>query len=106
MSLSPTMDGMGLSHIAEGYNGLPDKFRVLALSDIDPKRLHTVSEQFSIPRATVSFELLPMPDPDIIDICNTLGPLDRTASRSTRMSTPGPRSLQRRHAIEPRLCRL
>ena len=63
------MDGMGLSHIAEGYNGLPDKFRVLALSDIDPKRLHTVSEQFSIPRATVSFELLPMPDPDIIDIC-------------------------------------
>jgi hypothetical protein len=41
MSLSPTMDGMGLSHIAEGYNGLPDKFRVLALSDIDPKRLHT-----------------------------------------------------------------
>jgi predicted dehydrogenase len=44
-------------------------FRVVALSDIDPKRLHAVSEQFSIPRATVRFELLPMPDPDIIDIC-------------------------------------
>ena len=39
----------GRSHIAEGYNGLPDKFRALALCDIDPKRLHAVSEQFSIP---------------------------------------------------------
>jgi len=43
---------------------------VLALCDIDPKRLHSASQQFSIPRATVSFgELLAMPDLDIIDIC-------------------------------------
>jgi predicted dehydrogenase len=43
---------------------------VLALCDIDPKRLHGASRQFSIPRATVSFgELLAMPDLDIIDIC-------------------------------------
>jgi predicted dehydrogenase len=62
--------GIGRSHIAEGYDALPDKFRVLALCDIDPKRLHAVSEEFGIPRATVSFgELLAMPDLDIIDIC-------------------------------------
>jgi predicted dehydrogenase len=43
---------------------------VLALCDIDPKRLHGASQQFSTPRATVSFgELLAMPDLDIIDIC-------------------------------------
>ena len=43
---------------------------MLALCDIDPKRLHSASQQFSIPRATVSFgELLAMPDLDIIDIC-------------------------------------
>jgi hypothetical protein len=43
---------------------------VLALCDIDPKRLHGASRQFSISRATVSFgELLAMPDLDIIDIC-------------------------------------
>ncbi|HEV3493745.1 MAG TPA: Gfo/Idh/MocA family oxidoreductase, partial [Reyranella sp.] len=43
---------------------------MLALCDIDPKRLHGASQQFSTPRATVSFgELLAMPDLDIIDIC-------------------------------------
>jgi predicted dehydrogenase len=43
---------------------------VLALCDNDPKRLHGASQQFSIPRAAVSFgELLAMPDLDIIDIC-------------------------------------
>jgi predicted dehydrogenase len=62
--------GIGRGHIGEGYNALPDKFRVLALCDIDPRRLHTVSGEFGIPCATVSFgELLAMPDLDIIDIC-------------------------------------
>jgi predicted dehydrogenase len=62
--------GIGRNHIAEGYDALPDRFRVLALCDIDPKRLHAVSEEFGIPRATVSFgQLLAMPDLDIIDIC-------------------------------------
>ena len=43
---------------------------MLALCDIDPKRLHGASQQFSTPRATISFgELLAMPDLDIIDIC-------------------------------------
>lgn len=62
--------GIGRSHIANGYNALLDKFRVLALCDIDPTRLLAVSEQLAIPRATLSFaELLTMPDLDIIDIC-------------------------------------
>jgi predicted dehydrogenase len=50
-------------HITEGYNALADNFCVLALCEIDPKRLHAVNEQFGIPRATVSFgELLAMPE--------------------------------------------
>lgn len=62
--------GIGRSHIAEGYNTLPEKFRVLALCDIDRARLHAVSKEFGIPRATENFaELLAMPDLDIIDIC-------------------------------------
>ena len=62
--------GIGRSHITEGYNALPDKFRVVALCDIDSERLHAVSEQFSIRRVTASFgELLAMSDLDIIDIC-------------------------------------
>jgi predicted dehydrogenase len=62
--------GIGRSHIADGYNALPDKFRVLALCDIDRERLHAVSEEFGIPRATESFsELLAMADLDIVDIC-------------------------------------
>jgi len=36
--------GIGRSHIAESCNALPDKFRVLALCDIDPKRLHGASQ--------------------------------------------------------------
>ena len=36
--------GIGRNHITEGYNVLPDKFRVLALCDIDPKRLQAVSD--------------------------------------------------------------
>ena len=62
--------GIGRSHIAEGYNTQPDKFRVLALCDIDRRRLDNVSKEFGIPHATEDFaELLAMPDLDIIDIC-------------------------------------
>ncbi|MBV8119768.1 MAG: Gfo/Idh/MocA family oxidoreductase [Alphaproteobacteria bacterium] len=62
--------GIGRNHIAEGYLALPDKFRVMALCDIDPGRLRAVSEEFGIARATANFgELLVMPEVDIIDIC-------------------------------------
>jgi len=46
--------GIGRIQITEGYNALPAKFRLLAPCDVDPKRLHVVSEQFSNARATVS----------------------------------------------------
>jgi predicted dehydrogenase len=62
--------GIGRNHIADGFLALPDKFRVVALCDIDPGRLRAVSEKFGIARATADFgELLVMPEVDIIDIC-------------------------------------
>ena len=57
---------------------------MLALCDIDPKRLHGASQQFSTPRATVSFgELLAMPDLDIIDICTPPGAASRAVAGGT-----------------------
>jgi predicted dehydrogenase len=61
--------GIGRAHI-EGYRGHPDKFRVVALCDIDGSRLAGVGDEFSIARRTTSFdELLSMDHLDIIDIC-------------------------------------
>ena len=62
--------GIGRSHITEGYNTQPNKFRVLALCDIDRRRLDNVSKEFGIPYTMEDFaELLAMPELDIIDIC-------------------------------------
>ena len=62
--------GIGRSHIADGYAKHPDKFRVLALCDVDESRLTTIGNQFSVPRRTRSFdEVLRMKDIDIVDIC-------------------------------------
>ncbi|MBI3512760.1 MAG: Gfo/Idh/MocA family oxidoreductase [Proteobacteria bacterium] len=62
--------GVGRLHLAEGYARHPDKFRVLALCDLDPARLAAVGDEFAIPRRTTSFDdLLAMADLDIIDIC-------------------------------------
>lgn len=62
--------GIGKSHIAEGYAKLPDKFRVLAICDLDPTRLQSVGDEFSVARRTTSFdEVLGMDDIDIVDIC-------------------------------------
>ena len=62
--------GVGRNHIAHGYGRHPDKFRVLALCDIDEGRLTTVADEFRVPRRTRCFdELLRMDDIDIIDIC-------------------------------------
>lgn len=62
--------GIGRSHILEGYATNPDKFRVLALCDLDAQRLGTVADEFGIARRTTTFdELLAMDDLDIIDIC-------------------------------------
>ena len=62
--------GIGRSHIAEGYLRHPDKFRVLALCDVDERRLEKLADEFSIRRLTRSFsEVLQMDDVDIVDIC-------------------------------------
>jgi predicted dehydrogenase len=62
--------GVGRAHIAQGYRRHPDRFRVLAVCDVDPERLAAVGDEFAIPRRTTSFdELLGMDDVDIVDIC-------------------------------------
>jgi predicted dehydrogenase len=62
--------GVGRNHIARGYGKHPDKFRVVAVCDIDEGRLAAVADEFSVPRRTRFFdELLQMDDVDIVDIC-------------------------------------
>jgi predicted dehydrogenase len=66
--------GIGRTHIHEGYSRHPDKFKVLALCDLNPERMAEVAAEFNIPRQTTSFaDLLAMEDLDIIDICTPPG---------------------------------
>lgn len=62
--------GIGRSHMTEGYLTNPDKFKVIAVCDIDDEKLKTFADEFSISRRTAEFDdLLGMDDLDIIDIC-------------------------------------
>jgi predicted dehydrogenase len=62
--------GIGRGHIADGYRQHPDKFRVVAVCDIDAERCAQLGVEFSIPRRTGSFDdLLRMDEVDIIDLC-------------------------------------
>jgi predicted dehydrogenase len=62
--------GIGRSHIAEGYRKHPDKFRVLALCDVDEQRLANLADEFGVRRTTGSSdEVLRMDDVEIVDIC-------------------------------------
>jgi predicted dehydrogenase len=62
--------GIGRSHIAEGYRRHPGKFRVLALCDVDERRLAKLADEFGVRRITRSFdEILRMDDVEIVDIC-------------------------------------
>jgi predicted dehydrogenase len=62
--------GIGRMHIEEGYAKHSDKFRVLALCDLDEAKLADVGDQFDIARRTSMFdEVLRMDDIDIVDIC-------------------------------------
>ena len=61
--------GIGKAHIA-GYSKHPNKFRVLAVCDLDPKRLAAVGDEFPVPRRAASFDdVLAMADIDVVDIC-------------------------------------
>jgi predicted dehydrogenase len=62
--------GIGRSHIAEGHSKHPNKFRVVALCDVDRERLGKLGDEFSVSRRVTSFdEVLRMDDIDIVDIC-------------------------------------
>jgi predicted dehydrogenase len=62
--------GIGRSHIVEGYVPNADKFRVLAICDLDPARRNALADEFGVERRTTRFDdLLAMDDLDIIDIC-------------------------------------
>jgi len=62
--------GIGRSHIVEGYETNKDKFRVLAICDLNPERMNELADEFGVERRTTSFdEVLAMADIDIVDIC-------------------------------------
>lgn len=66
--------GIGRSHILEGYANHPDRFRVLAVCDLDDARLNAVGDEFAVPIRTKTFDdLLAMPDLDIVDVCTPPG---------------------------------
>ena len=48
--------GIGRSHIVEGYLPNSDRYRVIALCDLDPERLNRVGGEFAIERRTKSFD--------------------------------------------------
>ena len=62
--------GIGRSHIIEGYVPNADKFKVLAICDIDPEKLNALADEFGVERRVGNFDdLLRMDDIDVIDIC-------------------------------------
>jgi Predicted dehydrogenases and related proteins len=66
--------GIGRSHIVEGYLPNADKFKVVALCDLNAERLDRLGEEFGIERRIVDFDdILGMDDVDIVDICTPPG---------------------------------
>lgn len=62
--------GIGRAHIDEGYQPSSDRFRVVAICDIDATRCAAVADEFGVERRVTKFDdLLAMDDVDIIDIC-------------------------------------
>jgi predicted dehydrogenase len=62
--------GIGRSHIVEGYETNKDRFRVIAICDLDETRRNGLADEFGIARRVADFDdLLKMDDLDIIDIC-------------------------------------
>lgn len=66
--------GIGRSHIVEGYLPHSDKFKVVAICDLNEQRMAAVGDEFGIERRATSFaELLADDTIDIIDICTPPG---------------------------------
>jgi predicted dehydrogenase len=61
--------GIGRSHI-QSYAAHPDKFKVVAICDLNDERLLKVGDEFNIPQRVKDFaEIVRMADVDIVDIC-------------------------------------
>ena len=66
--------GAGRAHLVEGYWANPDLFDVVALCDLDQKRLDAVGQEFGIATCVRDYgELLAMRELDVIDICTPPG---------------------------------
>jgi predicted dehydrogenase len=61
--------GIGRTHIVS-YAAHPDKFRVVAICDLNDERLASIGDEFGIERRTKDYaEILRMDDVDIVDVC-------------------------------------
>ena len=60
--------GIGTAHI-RGYAGVPERFEVVALCDIDADRARPIAEEHHIPRLVTDLAELCRMDVDVIDIC-------------------------------------
>jgi predicted dehydrogenase len=66
--------GIGRSHIVDGYLPNSDRFKVLAICDVNAERLDALADEFGIARRVRNFDdLLTMDDIDVIDICTPPG---------------------------------
>jgi predicted dehydrogenase len=66
--------GIGRAHIVDGYLPNADRFRVLAICDVNEQRLNALADEVGVERRVREFdELLRMDDVDIIDICTPPG---------------------------------
>ena len=51
--------GIGRFHITEGYLNNPDKFRVVAICDLDAEKMTKLADEFGIERRTTAATLMP-----------------------------------------------
>ncbi|GHA23888.1 oxidoreductase [Devosia pacifica] len=66
--------GIGRSHIVEGYLPNADRYKVVALCDLNIERMNTLGEEFGIERRLTDLnDVLAMDDIDIIDVCTPPG---------------------------------
>src|SRR6478735_2548827 len=66
--------GIGRSHIVEGYLPHPEKFKVVAIGDLNEERLREIGDEFDIAKRTTSFaDVLADESVDIVDICTPPG---------------------------------
>src|SRR5690606_41020900 len=82
--------GIGRTHILEGYLPNSDRYRVVALCDVNAERLSALAGEFDIERRCTAFdEVLAMDDIDVVDICTPasihygqiMAALDRKSTR-------------------------